>query len=111
MRTGEYEFQLADDKITLKATPNALRTILAKHGGMRKAIEKIYMMEVDIMEDVIEAGVAPQKIDREILQANVYETGIINLIEPLTSFLILLSNGGKHPEKEQKGTVTAEGES
>jgi len=104
MKEGTTSFQLDEDFITLKATPHALRVVLTKHGGMRRAIEKVYMMEADIMEDIIEAGLAPEKIDRTILAENVFKSGIINLIEPLSEYLMLLANGGKKPEPKKGGT-------
>ena len=103
MKDGEISFQLDEDVITLKATPHALRVVLTKHGGMRRAIEKVFMMEADIMEDIIEAGLAPQKINRQILSENVFKAGIINLIAPLTEYLMLLANGGKKPEEKKEG--------
>lgn len=107
MKLGEFTFQLAEDTIVLKATPHALRTVLVKHGGMRSAIQKVYMMEADIMEDIIEAGLAPTPINRDVLAENVFNAGIINLIEPLTNFLMLLANGGKPPEEKKKGDDSA----
>lgn len=103
MKPGQLKFQLDEDIVVLKATPHALRTILSKHGGMRNAIQKVYMMEVDIMEDIIEAGLAPIEIQKDTLRENVFKSGIINLIDPLTEYLMLLANGGKQPEEPKKG--------
>jgi len=111
MKDGELSLKLDEETITLKATPHALRVVLTKHGGMRKAIEKVFMMESDIMEDIIEAGLAPEKINRQILSENVFKTGIINLVGPLTEYLMLLANGGKKPEENKpKGDGDSEGE-
>lgn len=110
MKEGTQVLRLEEDVITLKATPHALRVILTKHGGMRNAIQKVYMMEADIMEDIIEAGVAPTPVDRKTLSENVFKSGIINLIEPLTEYLVLLANGGKKPEVDNKKDNEKEGE-
>lgn len=105
MKQGEMELQLGPDKITLRATPHALRIVLSKHEDLRTALQRVYMMNDSIMYDIIEAAVSDGKkaINREALQANVFEYGIINLIEPLTEYLMLLANGGKPVEGESDG--------
>ena len=102
MKQGEMELQLGPDKITLRATPHALRTVLSKHEDLRTALQRVYMMNDSIMYDIIEAAVSDGKkaINREALQTNVFEYGIINLVEPLTEYLMLLANGGKPVEGE-----------
>lgn len=104
MKQGEMELKLDVDNLVLKATPHALRTILSKHEDMRTAINKVYMMNFEIMCDIVEAAIydGKTKVNKQYLEENVFNEGIINLIDPLTQYLMLLSNGGKPIENQEE---------
>ncbi len=101
-KDGEYAIQLAEDEIILRATPNVLRMILNKHGGIRQALQKVYMIEEEIMFDIMVAGISDGPKSplapswKTTLRENIFKHGVINLVEPLTGFLTFLGNGGKH---------------
>ena len=103
MKQGEMELKLGDDNLVLRATPYALRFILSKHEDLRTAIQRVYMMNDKVIYDILEAGVTDGKvqINRKALEENAFNEGLINLIGPMTDFLMLLANGGKKPSTEK----------
>lgn len=110
MKQGEMELKLGEDNLVLRATPHALRFIISRHEDLRTAIQRVYMLNDKVIYDVIEAAVTDGKtsINRAALEENAFSEGIINLIEPITEYLMLLANGGKTPvEKGDEQTGKA----
>lgn len=114
MRDGEYKIKLKDEngieeEITLRATPHALRAILTKYTGVRNILQKLYMVEEEAMYDLLLAAISGPGNElasrnpgwRNILRDNIFHTGLFDLVAPLTEYVTLLANGGKHPKKEE----------
>jgi hypothetical protein len=101
MKQGEFKLTLGEDELLLRCTPHALRTVLTKHGGIRAVMQKLYLVEFDIMFDLIASGLGETKFDKNNLEENIFLAGIINLVEQLTEFVDLLGNGGKPSVKSE----------
>lgn len=108
MKDGEFPIKIADDELVLRATPHVLRTILSKYGGIRQVLQKIYMIEEEAIYDVIVAalsgpdpnGVQRAKNWKSVVRDNIFEHGILDLVDPLTTFVTFLANGGRHKVEE-----------
>jgi len=118
MKDGEFTIKLAEDNLLLRATPHALRTILTKYGGVKNVLQKIYLIEEEVMFDIIVAALSGPDPDgipklrnwKEVIRENIFSHGIINLVDPMTEYVMLLANGGRHAKKadsedDQEGKV------
>ena len=109
-KDGEFPLVLGEDNLVLRASPHVLRTILTKHQGIRQVLQKIYMIEEEAIYDVMVAALSdPMDASRNpkqngwkaILRENIFNHGLLDLVEPVTGFVTFLANGGKHePEIE-----------
>ncbi len=102
MKQGEFKLTLGENNLTLRCTPAALRAIETDHGGLRNVFSKLYQVEFKTIKDIIKAGlIGGLKYDESVLEQEIFDHGLIDLLEPLTEFLNLLGNGGRPPEKKK----------
>lgn len=86
-------------KITLDGRPETLRCSLrsgkivsAMSGGFQGALGRLANMDFEAYAAIVAAGL--NKRPAEIEEA-VYATGLPELTEPLSQFVLLLANGGR----------------
>lgn len=89
---GEIEFSLNGKAETLKSTLRAAKIVSANAGGFQGVLSKLALMEFEAYVGVVSAGLARKPSE---VEEAVYKTGLPNLTEPLTEYVMLLANGGK----------------
>lgn len=99
---SEVEIKLKGKSESLRCTLKAAKTVNALAGGFQGALARLANMDQDAYFQIVAAGLGKKPI--EVEQA-VYETGLTNLAEPLTSFVLALANGGRPfvPAEETAG--------
>lgn len=94
---GEVEVTLAGKPAVLRSTLRAAKTVDAKCGGFQSAYSRLAAFNMEAYAIVVAAGLGKQP--HEVEDA-VYQTGMTDLIGPLSEFVTLLMNGGRKPGKE-----------
>lgn len=89
---SEVEITLKGKSETLKCTLKAAKAVNAIAGGFQGALVRLANMEQDSYFLIVAAGLGKKPAE---IENAVYETGLTNLTEPLTSYVLLLANGGK----------------
>lgn len=99
---GEFELTLGENTLTLRCTPLALKNVETKHGGIRAVTQQLYDVNFQLIKDLIEAGLqGGQSYDKKTLEQEIFDAGVMNLVEPMMEYLMLLGNGGKPPTEEE----------
>lgn len=103
MKQGEFDLKLGEYDLKLRCSPLALRAIETKHGGIRAVTQSLYDVNFRLIQDMIEAGLqgGARTIDKEGLEREIFDAGVMNLVEPMMEYLMLLGNGGKPPTEEE----------
>jgi hypothetical protein len=103
---GEVEVTLAGGKtIVLRSTLRAAKTVDAKLGGFQETFRRLAGFHFDSYCIIVGAGIG--KSPAEVEEA-VFQTGLGNLIGPLTDYVTLLMNGGR-PVGKEAGDEKGEG--
>jgi len=89
---SEVEITLRGKSETIRCTLKAAKAVNALAGGFQGALARLANMDQEAYFQIVAAGLGKKPIDVE--QA-VYETGLTNLTEPLSNFVLMLANGGK----------------
>lgn len=89
---SDVEITLRGKSETLRCTLKAAKAVNALAGGFQGALARLANMDQEAYFQIVAAGLGKKPMDVE--QA-VYEAGLTTLTEPLTSFVIMLANGGK----------------
>lgn len=104
---GNVTFMLAGAEVTLRPSLRCAQAISKQSGGIMAAIQAISRFDLEVMTSIIALGLdakGPQEMSKVATQ--VYETGMSNLIEPVTTFLTILANGGRPVDSDGgEGTV------
>lgn len=88
---GEVDIELNGKSETLKSTLKAAKAVNA-HGGFMNVLARLAAMDQDFYVLVVSAGLG--KKPGEVEEA-VFKTGLPQLTEGLSDFVLLLTNGGK----------------
>lgn len=100
---GEVEIDLDGKKETLRCTLRAARSVSNLTGGFLGALQGIQTLNLLVCSQIIAAGLDVQDRDKlEKLEESVYASGLRNLASPLSTYVELLSNGGKKPSEVTK---------
>jgi len=102
---SELEITLKGRPETLRCTLKAAKAVNAVAGGFQGALARLATMDQDAYFLIVAAGLGKKPIDVE--QA-VYETGLTNLTEPLSNFVLMLANGGKPLVAAEEGSGEGE---
>lgn len=89
---SEVEVTLKGKSETLRCTLKAAKTVNAMAGGFQGALARLANMDQEAYFLIVAAGLGKKQID---IEQSVYDTGITNLTEPLTSYVLSLANGGR----------------
>lgn len=79
----------------LKPTPLVIKTLCATYGGLRPCIERVQALDLNMALHAITLGVGVKGRAATELEDRFWQTATANLIGPLTSFLLVLANGGR----------------
>ena len=88
---SEVEVTLNGKSQTLRCTLRAAKAVNAG-GGFMAVLSKLAAMDQDFYCLVAAAGLGKKPSE---VEADVYRTGLPQLTEPLSSFVMLLANGGR----------------
>lgn len=97
---SEVEITIKGRPETLKCSLRAAKTVNAVAGGFQGALARLAAMDQEAYFLIVAAGLNKKPIDVE--QA-VYETGLPSLTEQLSTYVLLLANGGKPLAAESAG--------
>ena len=97
--TETIKLFLDGERVELVPTRYALEKLSSKYQNMNTVIEQLIGHNFNVMTDIVYFGTGG-KADIEKTKDAIYEAGIVNLLEPLTDYLMLVMNNGKRPSKE-----------
>lgn len=88
---GTVEITLDGKEETLRSSLKAAKAVNA-HGGFMNVLGRLGAMDQDFYVLVVSAGLDKKP---SAIEAAVYNTGLTNLTQELSDYVLLLSNGGK----------------
>lgn len=98
---GKVALTLGDDTYYLTPTIGATKAIGRELGGLVQALAKVQALDFDAMHTIVKHGLQPDDKLAKRLQGLLFRGGIVRLIQPLTEYLMILSNGGQRPTPEK----------
>lgn len=106
MPKATVKIQLADEDIELVPTLEAMEYLHKQVDNFQAVYARLSTMNFDMYTHVIYAGVIGKKPNIKAIKENVFETGMIPLMEPLIRFTTILLNGGKEPKEAEEAKST-----
>lgn len=95
----------------LKPTPLVIKTLCATYGGLRPCIERVQALDLNMALHTVTLGVGAKGRAATEVEDLFWQTATVGLIQPLTSFLLVLMNGGRPiAEAEEKAPDDADAE-
>jgi hypothetical protein len=95
IKKARIEIELDGEPVTLIPSPDAIITLSRAYDGFKPLLDAIGRFNFDAISSTIVAGAGVDgKESRELVQ-KVAKTNIIELVPPLTAFVMILLNGGK----------------
>lgn len=82
---GQIGVELGGEEITLKPTLEAMQKINQRFGNLREAIQQVQALDFESVVFILSAGSG-----RRDIKHAAFEAGLINLTEPVASYLIAL---------------------
>lgn len=103
---GVIDIVLDGKDYSLVASAKAMRDINAAFGGMARAYAALQDVNTDSVQTILRAGLTRK--DAEDLEEKIFRTGPQNLVLPAMQFVLMVNNGGKHPDNvaEEKEAET-----
>ncbi len=98
---------LDGESVELVPTRFALEKLSTKYQNMNTVIEQLIGHNFNVMTDIVYFGTGG-KADLEKTKDAVYEAGVVNLLDPLTDYIMLVMNNGKRPKQEVGKTESPE---
>ena len=93
---GNVQITLAGETVTLRPTLRAAQTISKQAGGIMSAVQAVARFDFETISSVIALGLNKTSPgDVQGVAEKVYETGLADLVEPVSYFLAILANGGR----------------
>jgi hypothetical protein len=102
---SEVSVTLNSQVFQLRCTLRALKEINTRFGNFSDAYRKITQFDFDAFTIIVAAGLGSTVRD---VEADVFRTGMIELVKPCTDYLNLLSNGGRPPEAKAEEPTSGE---
>lgn len=97
---GEVEIELNGRKETLRSTLYAIRMIDTL-GGMTDAFSQLAKFKFSAYVTIVAGGLEKKYSE---VEGDVMKTGMPNLVESLSHYIAVLSNGGREPSDEGNKT-------
>jgi len=97
---GNVEIELDGQTVVLKPTLRAAQTISRQSGGILGAVERIGKFDLDTMIQVVTLGLNATGKEAQTIPDKVWETGMTELVAPVTKFLSILANGGRPVDED-----------
>ncbi len=106
---GVIDIELDGKDYALVASAKAMRDINAAFGGMSSAYAALQEINTESIQTIIRAGLSRKDLkDIDDLNEKIFLTGPQNLVLPAMQFVLMVNNGGKHPDNvaEEKEAET-----
>lgn len=100
---GDVAITINGVEEVLRPTLKAALSISRSSGGFRKAIQAVNDVDVDAIVSTIAFGLGIEGKAVDELLDRVYASGLASLVVPVSSYLLILANGGR------PATTTTEG--
>lgn len=86
-----------DDTVdyVLKPTPLVIKTLCATYGGLRPCIERVQALDLNMALHTITLAAGIKGRAATEMEDRFWQTATVGLIQPITSFLLVLMNGGR----------------
>lgn len=104
--TGDVDIQLGGEKVTLRCSLRAAKEVSATFGNYAEVFRKLGEFDHFAYVAIVAAGLGMSPKD---VEADVYHTGLRNLVNPLSTYITLLSNGGRPPKDDDAKGAAAPG--
>lgn len=89
---GQIDIDLGGETITLQPTLAALQKIDRAFGSLREASERVANLSLDALVTIIAAGAGLDAQAAKALPERVFRAGILNLVGPVSEYLLVLMN-------------------
>lgn len=93
---GIIDIELDGKPYELIASAKAMRDINAAFGGMARAYAALQDVNTDSIQTILRAGLSRK--DSDGLEDKIFKTGPQNLVLPAMQFVLMVNNGGRHPD-------------
>jgi hypothetical protein len=95
LKVGDVEIELGGEKRVLRPTLDAALTISRQNGGILAATNAVGRFDFDVIVSVVTLGLGLKGNDAKAVPEMVFEAGLTNLIDPVSTYLTIIANGGK----------------
>lgn len=97
---GQVALKLGEETFSLVPSIAAIKGIGRDLGGLVQALAKVQALDFDAMLAIAKHGLRADDKLAKRLPGLLFRSRIVTLIPPMTEYLMILSNGGKRPEKK-----------
>lgn len=89
---GEVRITLVGKDLVLRSSLRAARTVSTSQDGFAGALQRISRYDFETFVSVVAAGLnqAPKDVEEDV-----YETGLLDLIDPVSKYVGYLMRGGR----------------
>jgi len=99
---GQVDVTLGGETLTLKPTLDALTRIERRFGSVRVAAQNVADLQLDAVVQIIAVATNMSKTDLKELPEAVFAEGIVNVVAPVSEFLMTLLNPAGDSEESEK---------
>src|SRR5688572_6011433 len=102
---GNVDLVLDGETVTLKPNLRAAQVLSKQSGGILAALQAVARFDIEVISSTIALGLgktSPKEITE--IGEKVYETGLVDLVEPVSRFLSNLANGGRPQAATEDGS-------
>lgn len=92
---GNVEIDLDGETVTLRPTLQAAQAISRLSGGISGAVRAVGQFDIDTIASVVSLGLGVSGKDAKDIPDRVFNTGLADLIGPVSTYLTILANGGR----------------
>ncbi len=100
---GSISITLDDEERFLVPTLKVITRVSRQYGGPLAALEKVRTMDLDAFVFIIGLGLDSDERERKRLPEMVFSAGLLNLVAPVTKFMMVLANGGRPVDGDNDG--------
>lgn len=100
---GDVEIELDGETVVLRPTLKACQAISRQAEGVLGAIGRVQRYDLDTYVQVVTLGLGAEGKEAREMPGKVFRTGMMQLIGPVTRYLMIISNGGR-PAVDPDGT-------
>lgn len=96
LNPGDVNVVIAGETRVLRRTLRAGKIINSAWGGYAEALKHIQGADQDAILLIVAAGLDKRTpADMKVLEQEIFDTGITEIVESASKFLVMLANGGK----------------